>query len=66
MALIVCPECNEQVSNKADNCPNCGCPIKGGFLGKAGTERTLNTGCLIIIFVVVVLFLLGLCSRMWI
>ena len=27
MALIKCPECNRQVSNRAESCPNCGCPI---------------------------------------
>ena len=27
MALIKCPECNREVSDKAKACPNCGCPI---------------------------------------
>lgn len=27
MALINCPECNKEVSNKALSCPNCGYPI---------------------------------------
>lgn len=27
MALINCPECNKQVSNKADKCPQCGATI---------------------------------------
>lgn len=27
MALINCPECNKQVSDKAKSCPNCGFPI---------------------------------------
>ena len=27
MALINCPECNKQISDKAAACPNCGCPI---------------------------------------
>lgn len=27
MALIICPECGKQVSDKAAACPNCGCPI---------------------------------------
>ena len=26
MALILCPECGQQVSEKANECPNCGCP----------------------------------------
>lgn len=27
MALIECPECHKQISEKAEACPNCGCPI---------------------------------------
>ena len=27
MALINCPECNKQISNKASNCPYCGFPL---------------------------------------
>lgn len=27
MALISCPECGKQVSDRADSCPNCGYPI---------------------------------------
>ena len=26
MALIVCPECGKQISEKAAACPFCGCP----------------------------------------
>lgn len=26
MALIACKECNNQMSDKADSCPKCGCP----------------------------------------
>ncbi len=28
MALINCPECGKETSDKATTCPNCGCPIK--------------------------------------
>ena len=28
MALINCPECNRQVSDKAESCPNCGYPLQ--------------------------------------
>lgn len=28
MSLIVCPECNRKVSEYAEWCPNCGCPIE--------------------------------------
>ena len=27
MAMIKCPECGHQVSDKAKSCPNCGAPI---------------------------------------
>lgn len=27
MALIKCTECGNMVSDKADKCPNCGCPV---------------------------------------
>ncbi len=27
MALINCPECGKEISDKANACPNCGCPI---------------------------------------
>ena len=26
MALITCPECGKEISDKATSCPNCGCP----------------------------------------
>lgn len=28
MALITCPECGKEVSDKASSCPNCGSPIE--------------------------------------
>ena len=28
MALINCPECKKEISDKATACPHCGCPIK--------------------------------------
>ncbi len=28
MALIICPECKKEFSDKATACPNCGCPTK--------------------------------------
>lgn len=28
MSLINCPECGHEISDKADFCPNCGCPQK--------------------------------------
>lgn len=28
MALIKCPECGKNISDKAEACPNCGCPME--------------------------------------
>lgn len=28
MALISCPECGKRISDKAEHCPSCGCPIR--------------------------------------
>lgn len=28
MAIIKCPECQNEVSDKASACPKCGCPIR--------------------------------------
>lgn len=30
MALIKCPECGKEISDKAASCPNCGFPITQG------------------------------------
>lgn len=30
MALIKCPECGKEISDRAGACPNCGCPINNG------------------------------------
>ena len=27
MALIKCPECGKEISDRASACPNCGCPV---------------------------------------
>lgn len=37
MALIKCPECGKEVSDKATSCPNCGCPIES--LSPSGVVR---------------------------
>jgi hypothetical protein len=33
MSLIQCPECNNQISDKAVMCPKCGLPMAGGRMG---------------------------------
>jgi len=30
MALIICPDCRKEISDRAKACPNCGCPVAGG------------------------------------
>ena len=43
MALINCSECGHQVSDKANSCPNCGCPIEAQLPpplpGETGEEQ---------------------------
>lgn len=34
MALIKCSECGHEISDKANACPNCGCPIEKGLVCK--------------------------------
>lgn len=44
MALIRCSECGKEVSDKANKCPNCGCPISTGNMTHEQTERCPNCG----------------------
>ena len=62
--MIECPECRQQVSDRADTCPTCGHPIRRGFLGHAGTERTFNIGCLVVVLVIGALVVLAMCSTL--
>ncbi len=41
MALIKCPECDHEVSDKAKACPHCGCPIENHYQYKY--DIILNT-----------------------
>lgn len=67
MALIQCPECNHQVSDKATSCPQCGCPImvsesQGTIVEQASKQPTkvvvknIPKKAVVIIVAVVVLF----------
>ena len=42
MALIKCPECGKEVSDKAQNCINCGCPLAG--INPSGTVSVAMNG----------------------
>lgn len=38
MALVSCPECGKQVSDRASTCPNCAFPLKGFDKLKINTQ----------------------------
>lgn len=40
MALILCPECGKEISDKASACPNCGCPIQPAEIPNPVVQRT--------------------------
>lgn len=43
MAMIKCPECGKEVSDKAEVCVNCGCPIsKASNVPKCPTCGSTN------------------------
>lgn len=53
MALIKCPECGKEISDKASVCPNCGTPIadkkvKVHFHRKKAFVGSANTGTVIV------------------
>ena len=44
MALIKCPDCGREVSDRADKCPSCACPLNQDIPAssetvKSGTQR---------------------------
>ena len=45
MSLIRCPECNDEVSNKAIACPHCGYPMSGrAFIARSeALKRVVRT-----------------------
>lgn len=45
MALIKCPECGRQVSDKASSCPQCGCPISGSSVASKPTTAQIRVVC---------------------
>lgn len=66
MALIKCPECGKEVSDKASSCPNCGCPLEknktvdaiNDSKGKKSKKKTTKK-LLISIGIVIVLIFIG-------
>jgi len=73
MALIKCPECGTEVSDKAEKCPKCAYPIKPAnnippvnndskpeviVKPKEGCFlQTLNFGCAVIVIIIVIIVL---------
>ena len=43
MALITCPECGQEISDKAYRCPKCGCPILAQASQTAQPNRPVQT-----------------------
>ncbi len=72
MALIYCPECGVQLSDKAEKCPNCAYPINKEFSPIQKTQerpqiivkskdgcflQTLNIGCVIVLIIIGIIIL---------
>jgi uncharacterized membrane protein YvbJ len=43
MAIISCPECGKQISDRAAECPQCGCPINVSVVEKKDTNVNSQT-----------------------
>ena len=43
MALILCPECDKEISDKAASCPGCGAPISSDDNAALGNQHTSVT-----------------------
>jgi hypothetical protein len=52
MALVKCPECTKEVSDKAPNCPHCGAPIKPA----KKEAKQYGCGTLIVAVILVLIF----------
>lgn len=60
MALIVCKECNKEVSNTAKVCPNCGAKIKDR---KTINKKLLIIGIILVIVVIAILVFLSILNN---
>lgn len=62
MAMIQCPECGKEISNLANACPHCGCPVTPAQTGEdaqAASRKKLSPAMKILIIVAVVILLLA-------
>ena len=61
MALVKCPDCGRDVSDKAPTCPNCGRPMADSRVmdtrvhgrGEGLFMKSLNVGCAFILIILV-------------
>ena len=44
MALIKCEECGTEISNRAQQCVKCGCPVKNDALVKVVSNEEISIG----------------------
>jgi len=58
MALVKCPECGREVSDKAKACPGCGRPI-----AKLGQKASRNTGWLAILGIFLLMVAFGIITK---
>ena len=45
MALINCPECNNEISDQASSCPHCGCPVGTSAKAEDNSGKTKCPHC---------------------
>lgn len=59
--LIKCNECKNLVSDKALSCPSCGNVLRKPLKNVGCFMRTLNMGCMTILVIVAIYFVVGFC-----
>ena len=59
--LIKCNECKNLVSDKALSCPSCGNVLRTPPKNVGCFMRTLNMGCMTILVIVAIYFVVGFC-----
>lgn len=65
--LIQCPECKQQISEQATNCPKCGRPVsdedreaaKAAAETKRKTTTACGIGCLVLLLLVIIIAAIG-------
>lgn len=68
MALITCPECGKEVSDKADKCPNCGAPVekpaekKKEEVVQEKKKGSLSNLIALIVLIVIIIFAVSKCG----